>query len=152
MAKTITWTAPEYEHRERRPDWFWALGVIAVSASIAAIIFKNYLFAIFIILGTALLIFFSVRKPNIMEIEINEEGIQVEDTFYPHETIGSFWIDQSRENHKLLILSDRFFMPVITIPLENVSEEDIIDLLDNYLPLEELHEPFAHKFMEYLGF
>lgn len=150
--KKVTWSAPEYEHNEKRPDWFWALGIIAISATIASIIYKNYLFAIFIILGTFLMAYFSIRKPKTIELEINQEGIRVEDELYLYEKIKSYWIDRNHETPKLLIHSERAFMPIITIPLENVSEEDVIEILDKHVRREEIQEPFAHKIMDFLGF
>ena len=42
----LEWSALEYEEKERDASWFWALAVIIVAGSLAAIIFSNYFFAI----------------------------------------------------------------------------------------------------------
>jgi hypothetical protein len=41
----LSWSALEYEEKIRSSDWFWALGIIVVTSSVAAIIFGNYFFA-----------------------------------------------------------------------------------------------------------
>jgi len=47
----IEWDAHEYEHRERSPDWFWAVGIISVSVAVAAVIFGNIIFGILVIIA-----------------------------------------------------------------------------------------------------
>ena len=147
----ITWTAPEYDQKKKQPDWFWALGIIAISAVIASIIYKNYLFAIFILLAAFLLVLLSVRKPETMEFELDEEGIKAGDTFYSYHRLKSFWIQKMPGHYHLLLHTDRTFMPVITLPLKNAPENEIREELEKHLPKEELHEPFTHKFMEFIG-
>ncbi|PCI21386.1 hypothetical protein COB64_00715 [Candidatus Wolfebacteria bacterium] len=148
----ISWSAHEYEHREKRPDWFWALGVIAVSGTVASIIFGNFLFAIFIVLGTILLGYYSIKKPDLLEFQINEKGIQIEDMLYPYTTIKSFWIDSDETKHNLLIHVDRLFMPIVTLPLADIPENELHEVLSIVIPEKELREPLPHKIMQYLGF
>jgi hypothetical protein len=58
----LSWSAPEYEEKERSRDWFWALGIIVATSSIAAIIFNDYFFAVLLILSGILLGFFAVKN------------------------------------------------------------------------------------------
>ena len=46
---TITWTVPEYSHKERDNDWFWTIGLIAIVGCGIAFWFHNYLFALALI-------------------------------------------------------------------------------------------------------
>ena len=62
----LNWSALEYEEKTRSPDWFWALGIIVVTSSIAAIIFGNYFFATLLVLSGLLLGFFAVKKPDMV--------------------------------------------------------------------------------------
>ena len=59
----IEWQMPEYNEKERNNDWFWALGIIVVAASITSIIFSNYFFAILIVLSGFLIALFAVKAP-----------------------------------------------------------------------------------------
>jgi hypothetical protein len=54
----LAWSAFEYEEKNHSNDWFWALGVIVVTATIASIMYNNYFFAAFLILSGTLLGFF----------------------------------------------------------------------------------------------
>ena len=149
IGKKINWTALEYEHKEKKPDWFWALGIVAVASSVASIIYKNYFFAILIILAMVMLAFLNLRKPQEVEIELNEKGIRVEDFFYPYKNLKSFYVHHG----KLLVHSNRAFMPIITLPIsDNVSEKEIGEFLKKYLKEEEMAESFTAKLIEVLGF
>ena len=61
----IIWSALEYEDKIRSQDWFWALGIIVITSSIAAIIFENYFRIVFrIVFG---LFFFENCFPNFFD-------------------------------------------------------------------------------------
>ena len=51
----IEWKALEYNHKEHGPDWYWAIGLIALVVCGVLIWLKSYLFAIFIIIAGATL-------------------------------------------------------------------------------------------------
>ena len=149
MKDKITWTVLEYEHREKTPDWFWALAIVAIAGSIAAIIHKNYLLAIFIILATFLMAVISLRKPQEIEVELNTKGVCVDSAFYPYKNLKSFFVHEK----KLLLHSNRPIMPIITLHLrDNFLEERVNIFLEKYLKEEEMEEPFSHRLMELLGF
>ncbi len=154
----LEWSALEYEERERSADWFWALGIIVVCSSVAAIIFGNYFFAVLLFLSGLLLGFFAVKKPDLVSYEINDKGLKIRTQIYPYENIKSFWvqIDTTGEGQlkpTLFIKSQRIIMPVISIPIEDSAAEDIhsIMLAKNVVE-EEMKEHASQKIMEYLGF
>src|SRR5258706_15804151 len=92
----LEWSALEYEERERSPDWFWALGIIVATSSIAAIIFGNYFFAALLILSGVLLGFFAIKKPDLVTYELNNKGLKIRNRLYPYENIKSFWVQVDR--------------------------------------------------------
>src|SRR3989338_4248670 len=120
----LDWSALEYEEKEQSPDWFWALGVIVVTSSATAIIYGNYFFAVLLVLSGILLGFFAKKKPDIVSYELNEKGLRIRTRLYPYENIKSFWV-QTEIKPMLFIKSERLFMPIISIPIENFLVEDI---------------------------
>lgn len=149
----IAWRAPAYDFREKTPDWFWAVGIIALSLAIGSIVIKNYLFAIFIIIAVAILVFYSVRRPEEIDYEVNSRGIKIKDAFYGYKELSNFWIDRHHETKKILIHTNRVTAPLLDIPLPSeTDEEKITDLLSASLKEEEIKEPLSHKIMDYLGF
>ena len=150
---TLSWQGYEYEHHEKSGDWFWALGIIAISSAVTAIIFKNLLFALLILVGAFTIALFSSKRPHLVHFEINRRGITIDDTLYPFTTLESFWIDEDEHGHQTLIVkSQRVLVPYIIIPLREIEGDEIHDMLSEYLAEEELHEPISHKILEFFGF
>lgn len=158
LSEKLSWSAPEYEDKERSKDWFWALGIIIVTSSIAAIIFNDYFFAALLIISGILLGFFAVKKPMEIFYELNNKGLKVGSRIYPYENIKSFWVQitqHEEENTKplLFIHSERVFMPVITIPIRETDAEEIHYILSSKNIREiEMKEHPTDKIMEALGF
>jgi len=146
----ISWQGPEYFYREKSGDWYWAVGIISASIAVAAILIENYIFAIFIALASFTLILFSSKKPKMVEIGINKDGIFFEKYFYPFDSIESFWVNTDLK--KIIIKTKKFLMPLIVLPLEETDPEMIREVLGSYLNEEELNEPLFQKILEFLGF
>lgn len=161
----LIWSALEYEEKERSPDWFWALGIIIVTSSIAAIIFENYFFAVLLLLSGILMGFFAIKKPDTITYELNEKGLIIRNRLYPYQNIKSFWVQVyvcSKINPRhdgailkpiLFIHSERAFMPILSIPIDETMAEDIhLIMLAQDIAEVEMKEHPSEKIMEFLGF
>lgn len=148
----IEWDAHEYEHKERNQDWFWAVGIIAVSVAIASIIFGNVIFGILVLIGAFTLTLFANRAPEKIHITVNERGVARGNIFYSYSTLESFWIDTEHSHPKIILKSQKMFMPLIIIPLGVIDVDNLHDNLSKHLT-ENMHElPFIEKVLEYFGF
>lgn len=154
----LIWSALEYEEKDRSRDWFWALGIIVVTSSLASVIFENYFFAILLILSGILLGFFAIKKPDIVTYELNRKGLVIRNRLYPYENIKSFWIQvdlQGETDTKpiFFIHSERAFMPVLSIPINETLAPDIhATMLAKNIAEVEMKEHASEKIMEVLGF
>lgn len=149
---SLTWEAPEYHHYQRSTDWFWAVGIIAICIAILAFVYNNALFGILILLSTGILVFYTLREPDIINYEINQRGIMVGKELHPYLTIESFWLETRLGEPKIILKSKKNLLPYIIIPLHEESVEDVASILSEFLEEKELQEPASHKVMEYLGF
>ncbi len=150
---SLKWEAFEYHYSEKSADWFWALGIIAISIAVTSILFNNLLFALFILLGAFVLAVYAKRIPLVVNFEINDRGIKAGRAFYKYKDIEGFRIaDEENEHPKLLIKSDTITMPLVAIPIHKEDVGYIKNYLDSLIPEEDLHEPLSQKVMEYLGF
>ncbi len=154
----LIWSALEYEEKDRSRDWFWALGVIVITSSLASVIFENYFFAVLLVLSGVLLGFFAIKEPDIVTYELNQKGLKIRDRLYPYENIKSFWIQLGTEKEISLkpiffIHSERVFMPVLSIPINETLAPDIhARMLARNIPEVEMKEHASEKIMEMLGF
>ena len=149
----IEWDAHEYEHKERSPDWFWAVGIVAFALAFASIILGNVILGILILVATFALITFAKRDPDEIHVVIDEKGITRDKIRYLFSSLESFWVDLEHPHKKIIIRSEKLFMPYIVIPLaEEVDTERLRRILSRYMH-EEFHSlPLAEKALDYLGF
>jgi len=140
--KEFSWHTHEYIHREKTQDWFWVLGIVAAAAAVTSVIFGNILFAILIVIGAFVLALFAARKPNVVEVEVNDKGILVEKTLYPYKSLKSFWIDEEHhDGARLILVSEKLIMPYIIVPVAH----DEIDMLRTFLETKLKSEPFEES-------
>ena len=151
--KTIAWQTLEYQHRERSGDWFWVVGIIAVSAAITAILFKNFLFGVLIIIAAFALMLQAARKPRLIQFTINQSAIAAGQIAYPFSSLESFWLDETNPaDARLLLKSKNLTAMLIVIPLGDTEPQTVKNFLSRYIAEEELHEPLSQKIMEAVGF
>jgi hypothetical protein len=151
---SLSWQAFEYEYREKSADWYWALGIIAVTGAIAAVILNNILFAVLIIVGSFFLAVFAARRPPLVQFEVSSRGVRINTILYPHVSLATFWIiERAHGPAKLLVKSKKPLSPLISLPIaDTISLDALRELLSEHLDEEELEEPFMHTLMEFLGF
>ncbi len=148
----LEWSHLEYEEKERNPDWFWALGIIVIAISITSFIYQNYFFAIFIVLSGLLMVMFAIKKPEMVNYELNQKGLQIKNRLYPYDKIKSFYV-QTEGKPTLFIRSERKFMDIIPVPLiESITPQVQNIFISKEILEEEMHEHFSEKVMEVLGF
>ena len=149
----MEWDAHEYEHKERNPDWFWAVGIISVAIAITAIIFGNIIFGILVLLAAFTLSMFASRPPQHLNVTVDERGISKGKVRYPFTTLKSFWIDTEHSHKKIILQSEKMLMPLIVVPLaDEVDVDELHENLSLFLS-EEFHSlPFVERLLERLGF
>ena len=157
----MIWSKEEYEERERSPDWFWALGIVVATSSIASIIFENYFFATLLVVSGILLWHFANRPPSMIDYELNQKGLKIGTRFYPYGNIKSFWVQIPHPDHPdqvdfkptLFIKSERFFIPIISIPIDYEDAETIHSIMTSKDVIEEeMKDHPSEKIMDVLGF
>lgn len=148
----LRWSAYEHEHIERGSDWFWALGIIAVSAALTSILLGNVLFAVLIVVAAATIGLIANHPPQLHEFELTDKGIRTGVTMHPYENIISFWVDEEVDEPVLLIDTIAFMAPNLVIPLGDTNAESVREYLRQYAQEVPMKEPLAHKVMEFFGF
>ncbi|KKQ34569.1 MAG: hypothetical protein US50_C0043G0001 [Candidatus Nomurabacteria bacterium GW2011_GWB1_37_5] len=148
----LKWQAPAYDFKEKTADWLWAIVIIAICGSIASIIFKNFLFAIFIIIGAFLLIIFNFRKPELVDYLIDEHGIKIKDTRYRYRDLTSFWVDAHKNKKRVYVQCSNFLSPELILPIDDLDEDIVRNILNDHVEEVEVKEPLSHKVMDYFGF
>ncbi|MBI4136375.1 MAG: hypothetical protein HY481_02415 [Candidatus Vogelbacteria bacterium] len=144
------WETLEYEHYEKSPQWFWTVGLGGFVLILIAILTKNLLLAILILLAGFALILYGVKSPDKITVTVSRHGVQVRQRLYPFKTLRSFWV-HDHPAKKITLRSEKAFMPHLHLPLpEDLDHEALRVFLIEYLP-EERHEPtLIDALVEYL--
>mgnify|MGYP001449080420 CR=1 FL=1 len=151
---TLSWTAPEYSHKERGNDWFWSLGLITIVAFGIAIWLHNYVFAIFLLISGGSLILFTLRHPQEVTYTIETRGFFMGKDLYPWKNLKSFNIKNIEHEPyaKLMIETNKYFLPIYTIPVPKNLESQVKETLLLVLTRSEIDESKSMVFMEKIGF
>lgn len=148
----LRWSAYEHDHIERGSDWFWALGIVAISAALVAILFHDVLFAVLILIAAATLAMLANVPPDIAEFEISERGIRVNDRVHRFEEIISFWVEDHDVARPLLLVdTTKIMAPNLIIPIEHIDPREVRAYLKERVEEVPMKEPLAHKILEFFG-
>ena len=150
---SLRWTAYEHEHIERGSDWFWALGIVAVSLAIVSILFHDTLFAIVVLVGAFALALLANTPPDIARFELSDKGVRVNDELHRYDEIISFWVEDEHNEHRPLLLIDttKIMAPNLIIPIEHIDPAAVRAYLQERTEEVPMKEPLAHKILEFFG-
>lgn len=151
--QNFVWDTYEYSHTKKSADWFWAVGIISVGIVATTIILGNTLFALVILIGSVTLMMYAGRTPAVVQVVVNDVGIQVGKYLYPYSGLASFWFYLHQKETRLLLRSKKTFIPLISIIIPHeIHLEELRDFLKERMKEEELHEPIFQHLLEYIGF
>ena len=151
----ISWRAYEFAHQPKSSDWYWAVGIVTIGATVAAIFFNNIILAILIIIASFSLLLHANKPPRLLEYHLTQRGLIIDKRLYPISTIESFWIDEYDNGvAKLILKSTKKTMVWIIVPLvPEVTADEVRHFFFQHRVAEvEHHEPVSQQIMEYLGF
>jgi hypothetical protein len=136
----LSWTNIDRPVAERHPDWFWKLGIIASIVVIIAIAVKNLLFGILVTIAAATVGLRAKRQEREILISLLPQGIRIDKTLYPFNTLSAFWIEEDLPEPRLMLKSTRSLMPHLVVALpSNISPDAVRRRLQQKLPEEEIH-------------
>lgn len=150
----ISWQHQEHHHKEKSVDWFWTVGIVALGGVILSIYFKNFLFALIIILFVSTSFALIKRPPKILPFELSRKGVRAGSVLYPYSLLESFWVIDEEIDDRIMFRSKKPLSPIIIIPYDSaeIDPELLRDYLLDYLDEEQLEEPLYQIVMEWFGF
>jgi hypothetical protein len=153
MKTLLQWTAPEHIHEHKSADWYWSVGIIAVTLAVLAILLGNIIFAIFIIISGIALAIHRMNPPQMIECSITTKGVIYKNVLLPYTTIKSFWVETIHTEPKIFITSKKVLMPHISLYIaSDLDPEEVRRVLLVYVKEEEQGEPLSLRIMQRLGF
>lgn len=157
MASTVIaeWEGREYDHNPKSTDWYWALGIIGVAATLASVLFGNYLFALLIIIATGALALHAAKQPPLHRFRLIEQGILIGDDLHPFERMVSFSVLEDVEGKlppMVSIKNESWLSPHLIIPLAGVDADMVYEYFLAHVDEDEHKHSFSDLVAAWLGF
>jgi len=92
----VNWKIEEPDLTPKTIEWFWALGILALAFIVFSILLKNYLLIIIVVLAVFIVFSNKNKKPELINFRLDNNGLYIEDKFYPYDSFESFWIFPAR--------------------------------------------------------
>lgn len=120
------WMVDEYERHERGPIWYAIAFLTGLSLVLYAIITRNFLFAVVILMAGVIVALSTLREPRKIPFLVTTRGIALGHQFISYRELRSFWILYEPPHLKNLYVDFRSSVaPNLVIPLE---DQDPIEL------------------------
>jgi len=130
----VEWTFPEYTKRSRSKGWYIVVGVLLALALIYAIWTMNILFAVILVLGVFIIVVQNFQPARSVSVIIGEDGVIMDQSFYPYKILKNFWIIYEPPEIKYLYLGfKRSVRGQLSIPLHDVNPIQVREMLLNYI-------------------
>ena len=149
------WKGQEYEHSPKSADWYWAVGIIATAALIAAILFGNFLLATLSIIAAVALALHAMKQPPIHRFILTDQGLVIGNQLHPFENMRSFSVFEYLEGDKPPVLSiktESWFSPHLLIPLAEVDADAVYAHLLDHIDEAEHEHSLTDLVAAWLGF
>lgn len=151
--KSIIWTAPEFEYRPKDVGWYWMSIIISAIFILAAIWQKNFLFAIFIIVAEAMMLYWARQLPPHIEFKLDDKGLLLgKNKFHPYEELTGFSVIDKKGAWGLTLKTKEKLQPFIKITIYKNDAEDIKKLLKEHLEEMEFPESLIDHVSKVIGF
>jgi len=149
----VEWSAPEFDYHEKSSDWYWALGIITFGFFVLALLLKNWLFAILVVLGGFSLGMYGVKRPRTINFAVTSRGLKIGETLYPFDHLQSFWLNYDPPHLKeLYVISKKKFVPQIFIPLGQADPNLVREHLLKFMEEREIQESFVDVIARFFRF
>lgn len=138
--KPVTWSAQEYVHLEKN-NWWYVIFVIAVLGFVALDFFvlQSWTFSILVIVMAIALIIYIRRPPRTLTYALSaKQGLYVGERLYHFDEFKSFGLIRDGEHFSIMMIPRKRFAPGVSVYFPEEAGEQIVDVLGQRLPMEEL--------------
>jgi len=143
----IKWRAPEYEYQPKDISWYWLVAITVIVLDAIALWQKNLLFAIFILIAAAVVIFWGRREPQQLEFKLGDKGLYIDKKFIAYDLLDGFAIKED-----LFLKKKSRLRPGLKILLPDSQKESVKKHLLPLLPEVEYRESLAETLAKLLKF
>lgn len=139
-AAPITWDAEEYIHQDKSPLWFVLFSLVVIGLiAVDFFILKSWTFSALVIVMAIAVVVFSRRPPRTITYALSgAQGLYVGEKLYHFDEFKAFGLLQDGQHHSIMLIPTKRFSPGVSVYFPEEAGEQIVDLLGQRLPMENL--------------
>ncbi|MSR73492.1 MAG: hypothetical protein EXS60_00300 [Candidatus Pacebacteria bacterium] len=144
----ISWMSPEFHYHEKDEAWPVFTALLGIAFAAYALWQHNFLFFVFALIATGLVITWGMRKPRNFEFELNDTGLVIDSKMYRYREFTSFALS----DNSLHFIPKSSVRPRIEIIVPFSREREIREYLLDFLHETEYTESFVEALGHWLRF
>ncbi|MBI2406274.1 MAG: hypothetical protein HYZ07_02185 [Candidatus Harrisonbacteria bacterium] len=153
----ISWQAHEFEYHHKETGWYYLVVIATIVLVALAIWQRNYIFAIFLVVAAAMVLYWGHERPGIVTITVTGEGVRPNQfKFIPMRELLGFAIKESGQHDpewgSILLRSKHRFSPYVKIPIPRGKVAQARDILLDHLEEFPYDESLIDEVLRWLKF
>ncbi len=150
-ASDVTWLAKEYIAADKNVVWYIGLAVVVVGVILLDFfVLKAWTVSFLILAIAAVLIAMSVRPSRDIEYRLTNKGLYIADQFYDFAEYKAFGVTHDGKENSILLIPVKRFRPGLSVYFPVESGEQIVDLIGQKLPMQEIKLDFVDQMVRML--
>ena len=151
IPEAVDWTAKEYIAAEKNTMWYVGLAVVVVAVILLDVfLLKAWTVSFLILAIAAVLIAMSVRPSRDIQYRLTQKGLYVGEQFYDFADYKAFGVMHDGKENSIFLIPVKRFRPGLSVYFPVESGEEIVDLVGQYLPMQEIKLDFVDKLVKML--
>jgi len=141
-----SYTTSSFQSREHSRTWYAVFSLIAVILLGYAIVSKSPMMFVVFLLLVVLTVITIQKEPEIIEVQITEQGIVIPDRdSYPYTNIDFFGILYDEDMAFISLFLKEGIIQYVKVPLGSEDPEDIAAILDQFVERQDGQERLVDK-------
>ncbi len=146
--REVTWTALEFIAHHKDIRWYAiVIGITLVLAAIVRLLTRDNISTVMVLIVGIFFCVAAARKPRMLTYTLNEDGLLIGGRFMPYTDFRSFTVFTDGRYSNIELIPMKRFMPLTSIYCSPESEDDVVDMLADFIPYEDR----THSFIDWLA-
>lgn len=143
-----SWTASEFIAHEKGVRWFLGLGLVAfVLALFAYFVIHDMVAVVAIVIIAIIFGMMATHKPRVLDYHIGPDGITVGNRTFTYAEFKHFGVIHEEAFSNITLIPTGRFAPTLSIYYPPEQEDQIVEVLSQYMPLAAVQYDGLDRFL-----
>ncbi len=134
----VSWSASEFIAHHKSLSWYVSFGIgLALLSVLVYLLTRDAISLIVVLIAGASFGVLATRKPEVRQYEITPSGIDVSGRLYEFDSFKSFAVHDEGAISSIFLLPIKRFTTELRVYYPPDQEDQIIEAISDYLPMED---------------